>query len=75
MTALYAGRLESLDDARAWLDYVIDELGLNFHWDTRAEEYEDIATGEPTFSAAEVQDFEESAPTQGPQAASDASGV
>lgn len=56
---LYSGPIDSLADARQWLHHAVFTLGLNFHWDTHASEYEDMATGEATFTDAEVDVFED----------------
>ena len=40
--------------AQAWIDSLIKEMNLNFHPDTRAEEYINRTTLKPTFSKAEA---------------------
>lgn len=40
--------------AQAWIENLIKEMNLNFHPDTRAEEYINRTTLKPTFSKAEA---------------------
>jgi len=49
--------------AKAWLIQIVMDVGPGFHPDTDAEDYIDVATGEPLFSKKQAQEINESMDT------------